>query len=80
MYSFRLFQIRLSIFFYFLLSSGTNRRRTKKFAEADQVLRAAAKLKGASAEIYWNIADGKEISESACRKISQLLANQTLMF
>ena len=52
----------------------------KKFAEADQVLRAAAKLKGASAEIYWNIADGKEISESACRKIPQLLANQTLMF
>ena len=28
MYSIGLFQIRLSIFFYFLLSSGTNRRRT----------------------------------------------------
>ena len=25
-----LFQIRLSLFFYFLLSSGTNRRRTQK--------------------------------------------------
>ena len=30
MYSIGLFQIRLSIFFYFLLSSGTNRRRTLK--------------------------------------------------
>ena len=28
MYSIGLFQIRLSIFFYFLFSSGTNRRRT----------------------------------------------------
>ena len=32
MYAIGLFQIRLSIFFYFLLSSGTNRQRTEKIS------------------------------------------------
>jgi hypothetical protein len=43
----------------------------KKFAEADQVLRAAAKLKGAPAEIYWNIQEAILFNQIIKRNITE---------